>query len=100
MVIGDDVCIAVLWLVDFHVGVFPGKLLAWINRLRGRAGKKKQEQTMKRDKGTVIMRVDRDECKQKHKRKYFSIIKIKKWDKITLLSYSSSKLWTEDLSCR
>lgn len=34
MVIGDNVCIAILWLVDFHVGVFPGKLLAGINRLR------------------------------------------------------------------
>lgn len=33
VVIGDDVCIAVLWLVDFHVGVLPGKLLAWINGL-------------------------------------------------------------------
>lgn len=34
MVVGDDVCIAILWLVDLHVGVLPGKLLAWINGLR------------------------------------------------------------------
>lgn len=33
VVIGNDVCIAILWLVDFHVGVLPGKLLAWIDGL-------------------------------------------------------------------
>lgn len=37
VVVGNDVCIAVLWLVDFHVGVLPGKLLARINGLRERA---------------------------------------------------------------
>lgn len=43
MVVGDDVCIAVLWLVDFHVGVLPGKLLARIDGLweKGRGVKKK-----------------------------------------------------------
>lgn len=37
MIVGNDVCIAILWLVDLHVGVLPGKLLAWINGLRHRA---------------------------------------------------------------
>lgn len=45
MVIGDDVCIAILWLVHFHVGVFPGKLLAWINRLSKDRGKRRGKQT-------------------------------------------------------
>lgn len=36
MVVGDDVCIAVLWLVDLQVGVFPGELLARINGLDGK----------------------------------------------------------------
>lgn len=45
VIIGDDVCIAVLWLVDFHVGVLPGKLLAWINGLlESRDGKMEREQ--------------------------------------------------------
>lgn len=33
VVVGNNVCIAVLWLVDLQVGVLPGELLSWINRL-------------------------------------------------------------------
>lgn len=33
MVVGNNICIAVLWLVDLQVGVLPGELLSWINRL-------------------------------------------------------------------
>lgn len=33
VVIGNNICIAVLWLVDLQVGVLPGELLSWINRL-------------------------------------------------------------------
>lgn len=33
MVVSDNICIAVLLLVDLKVGVFPGELLSWINRL-------------------------------------------------------------------
>lgn len=36
MVVGNDVCIAVLWLVDLQVRMFPGKLLPWINGLAER----------------------------------------------------------------
>lgn len=38
VVVGYNICIAVLWLVDLQVGVLPGELLSWINRLthRGR----------------------------------------------------------------
>lgn len=52
VIIGDDVCIAVLWLVDFHVGVLPGKLLAWINGLLesrdGKRGERWRENNYKR----------------------------------------------------
>ena len=33
VVVGNNIGIAVLWLVDLHVGVLPGELLSWINRL-------------------------------------------------------------------
>lgn len=36
MVIGDNIRIAVLWLVDLQVRMFPGELLSWINRLTDR----------------------------------------------------------------
>lgn len=36
MVVGNNVRIAVLWLVDFKVRMFPGELLSWINRLTDR----------------------------------------------------------------
>lgn len=36
VVIGDDVCIAVLWFVHFHVGVLPGELLARVDGLQQR----------------------------------------------------------------
>lgn len=42
VVVGDDICIAILWLVDFHVGVFPGKLLTRINGLLDRAELQKE----------------------------------------------------------
>ena len=33
VVVGDDVGIAIFYLVDLHVGVVPGELLAGLNRL-------------------------------------------------------------------
>lgn len=36
VVVGDDVCIAVLWLVHFHVGILPGELLARVDGLEQR----------------------------------------------------------------
>lgn len=36
MVIGNNIRIAVLWLVDLQVRMFPGELLSWINRLTDR----------------------------------------------------------------
>lgn len=33
MVVGNDVGIAVLWLVDLEVGVVPGELLTWFDGL-------------------------------------------------------------------
>lgn len=36
VVVGDDVCIAVLWFIHFHVGVLPGELLAWVDGLQQR----------------------------------------------------------------
>lgn len=33
VVVGNNICIAVLWLVDLQVGVLPGELLSRINRL-------------------------------------------------------------------
>lgn len=40
VVVGDNICIAILWLVNLEVGVLPGELLPWIYRLtqRRRAG--------------------------------------------------------------
>lgn len=38
VVVGNNICIAVLWLVDLQVGVLPGELLSWINRLTHRGG--------------------------------------------------------------
>lgn len=34
VVVGDDVGVTIFGLVHLQVGVFPGELLAWINRLR------------------------------------------------------------------
>lgn len=39
VIVSDDVCIAVLGLVDLQVGVFPGELLAGVNRLQNRKTK-------------------------------------------------------------
>lgn len=36
VVVGDDVGIAVLGLVHLQVGMFPRKLLAWVDGLQGR----------------------------------------------------------------
>lgn len=36
VVVGDDVCIAVLWFIHFHVGVLPGELLARVDGLQQR----------------------------------------------------------------
>lgn len=33
VVVGDDVGVSIFGLVHLQVGVFPGELLAWINRL-------------------------------------------------------------------
>lgn len=33
VVVSNNICITVLWLVDLQVGVLPGELLSWINRL-------------------------------------------------------------------
>lgn len=35
VVVGDDVGVTIFGLVHLQVGVFPGELLAWINRLMG-----------------------------------------------------------------
>ncbi len=35
VVVGDDVGVSIFGLVHLQVGVFPGELLAWINRLMG-----------------------------------------------------------------
>lgn len=42
VVVGNNICIAVLWLVDLQVGVLPGELLSWINRLTHRGGGERQ----------------------------------------------------------
>ena len=42
VVVGDDVCVAVLWLVYLHVGVLPGKLLARIDGLREQEGERER----------------------------------------------------------
>lgn len=63
VVVGNDVCIAILWLVDFHVGVLPGKLLAWINGLWERAGKKR-DRKMER----AIMREWTERHRQKERK--------------------------------
>lgn len=39
VVVGNDVRVAVLWLVDLLVGVLPGELLSWVNRLGGGRGR-------------------------------------------------------------
>lgn len=36
VVVGDDVCVAVLWFIHFHVGVLPGELLARVDGLEQR----------------------------------------------------------------
>ena len=43
VVVGDDVCIAVLWLVYLQVRVFPGKLLARVDGLRDRERERERE---------------------------------------------------------
>lgn len=44
VVIGDDVGVAVLGLVDLQVGVLPGELLSWIDGLEE---EKKREELLK-----------------------------------------------------
>lgn len=39
VVVGDDIGVAVLWLVHFHVGVLPGELLGRVDGL-GRKGRR------------------------------------------------------------
>lgn len=39
VVIGDDVGVTIFGLVHLQVGVLPGELLAWINRLMGGRGR-------------------------------------------------------------
>ncbi len=34
VIVGDDVCVSVLWFVDLQVGVLPRELLTGIDRLR------------------------------------------------------------------
>ena len=43
VVVGNHICIAVLWLVDLQVGVLPGELLSWINGLTHREGEREWE---------------------------------------------------------
>lgn len=87
VVIGNNVCIAVLRLVDFHVGVLPGKLLAWINGLWKRAGKNREA----------------DRREENHKRRLLSVtcIKLNKTGeegtcKMTLLSAAITLQYTMD----
>lgn len=65
VVIGDNVCIAILWLVDLHVGVFPGKLLARINRLRGQGGERINKRKVQKE--TLEFYIN----KETNERKYF-----------------------------
>ena len=38
VVVGNNICIAILWLIDLQVGVLPCELLSWIHRLTCRGG--------------------------------------------------------------
>ena len=48
VVVGDDVSVAILWLVDLHVGILPGELLARIDGLHERGMK---EEALEKDTG-------------------------------------------------
>lgn len=69
MVISDDICIAILWLVHFHVGVLPGKLLARIDGLSEDRRKRSRKQTAGRQRQNDDEKeTERWEGGQKHKR--------------------------------
>ncbi len=52
VVVGNNICIAVLWLVDVKVGVLPCELLSWINRLTNRGGEKMYRDGKGAERGT------------------------------------------------
>ena len=43
VVVGDDVGVTIFGLVHLQVGMFPGELLAWIDRLTGGGGKQDRQ---------------------------------------------------------
>lgn len=48
MVVGDDVGVTIFGLVHLQVGMFPGELLAWIDRLTGEGRQAKHAHTKKK----------------------------------------------------
>lgn len=55
VVVGDDVGVTIFGLVHLQVGMFPGELLAWIDRLMGGGGQRqaKQAHTNKKIRGAM-----------------------------------------------
>lgn len=53
MVVGDDVGVTILGLVHLQVGVLPGELLAWINRLMGVQRQAEHAHVRKQSKGAT-----------------------------------------------
>lgn len=48
VVVGDDVGVTIFGLVHLQVGVFPGELLAWIDRLKGGRDRQNMHTTKKK----------------------------------------------------